>query len=97
MSKKVICRGDYGSPADFAQAKSVAARREFGYFPSENPKNYVFRRAITDRPYKLNRKMKFFDSLKNSTDLYKSVEFFVAVRSNTPSGSDQSSGPNGVV
>jgi hypothetical protein len=23
-----------------------------GYFPAENPKNFVFRRAITDRPYK---------------------------------------------
>ena len=24
---------------------------KFGYFPSGNPKNYVFRRAINDRPY----------------------------------------------
>jgi hypothetical protein len=27
-----------------------------GYFPSENPKNIVFRRAINDRPYILKRK-----------------------------------------
>ena len=38
-------------PADFAETKSVAVRRKSAYFPSENPKNYVFRRAINDRPY----------------------------------------------
>ena len=27
-------------------------------------KTTFFRRAINDRPYKINRKMKFFDSLK---------------------------------
>jgi hypothetical protein len=36
---------------DFAKAKSIAARRKYGYFPSENPKNYVFRRASEARPY----------------------------------------------
>jgi hypothetical protein len=41
---------------DFAKAKSIAVRRKHGYFPSENPKNFVFRRAINDRPYILNRK-----------------------------------------
>jgi len=51
------------SPADFAQAKFVAVRRKFGYFPSGNPKNYVFRRAISDRPYMLHFAMKLFDSL----------------------------------
>ena len=43
------------------------------------------------------RSLRCLWGIKNSTDLYKSVEFFVAVRSNTPSGSDQSSGPNGAV
>jgi len=52
------------SPADFAQAKFVAVRRKFGYFPSGNPKNYVFRRAISDRPYKLHCKLNFFDGLR---------------------------------
>ena len=33
------------------KAKSIAARRKYGYFPSENPKNYVFRRASEARPY----------------------------------------------
>jgi hypothetical protein len=36
---------------DFAKAKSIAARRKQGYFPLDNPKNAVFRRAISDRPY----------------------------------------------
>jgi hypothetical protein len=44
---------------DFAQAKSIAARRKHGYFPSKNPKNAVFRRAIDDRPYILKRKYGF--------------------------------------
>ena len=26
-------------------------KAKLSYFPSENPKNYVFRRAINDRPY----------------------------------------------
>ena len=50
LSKKP-CRGDHRSPVDFAKAKSIAVRRKYGYFPSGNPKNYVFRRAINDRPY----------------------------------------------
>jgi hypothetical protein len=36
---------------DFAKAKSIAARRKYGYFSSGNPKNYVFRRASEARPY----------------------------------------------
>ena len=62
--KKVVCRGDHWSPADFAPAKFVAVRRKYGYFPSGNPKNGVFRRAIHDRPYNLNRREWFFDSLQ---------------------------------
>ena len=63
MCPKVACRGDQWSPADFAPEKSVAVRRKYGYFPSGNPKNVVFRRAINDRPYNLNRRKRFFDSL----------------------------------
>jgi hypothetical protein len=44
---------------DFAYAKSIAARRKQGYFPLENPKKCVFRRAISDRPYILKRKYGF--------------------------------------
>ncbi|MBQ7230225.1 MAG: hypothetical protein IJX04_04940 [Oscillospiraceae bacterium] len=63
LSKRLPVGAIQESPADFAQAKSVAARRKFDYFPSGNPKNYVFRRAITDRPYRLECKLKFFDKL----------------------------------
>ena len=56
LCQKSSRRGDHRSPADFAKAKSVAARRKSCYFPSENPKNFVFRRAINDRPYNLRRK-----------------------------------------
>ena len=51
--EKTIRRGDPWSPADFVKQNPFAARRKYGYFPSGNPKNFVFRRAITDRPYKL--------------------------------------------
>ena len=59
VCQKVVCRGDHWSPADFAPAKCVAVRRKYGYFPSGNPKNGVFRRAIHDRPYNLNRRESF--------------------------------------
>ena len=49
--KRVYCRGEPCSPADFAKAKSVAVRRKYRDFPSENPKIKDFRRAINDRPY----------------------------------------------
>ncbi|MBQ7098917.1 MAG: hypothetical protein IJO05_04270, partial [Oscillospiraceae bacterium] len=62
--EKPFRRGDPWSPADFALQNPFAARRKYGYFPSGNPKNEVFRRAITDRPYNLHCKSKFFDSLK---------------------------------
>ena len=42
--KKVVCRGDHWSPADFASQNLFAARRKYGYFPSGNPKNTIFRR-----------------------------------------------------
>ena len=51
VCRKSSRRGDHRSPADFAKAKSVAVRRKSCYFPSKNPKNFVFRRAIIDRPY----------------------------------------------
>ena len=59
----VYCRGDHWSSTDFAKAKSVAARRKHGYFPSRNSKNYVFRRTSDARPYNLNLKIRFIDSL----------------------------------
>jgi hypothetical protein len=62
---------------DFAKAKSIAARRKHGYFPSENPKNAVFRRAIDDRPYIL-KKIWFLDSLKRTNHRGSSV--FQAVK-----------------
>ena len=40
--KKACSRGDHRSSADFAKAKSVAARRNPGNFSLENPKNFVF-------------------------------------------------------
>ena len=49
---KGACRGDHWSSADFALAKSIAARQKYGYFPSGNPKNVVFRRTGNARPYK---------------------------------------------
>jgi hypothetical protein len=42
------------------QRKSIAARRNMGYFPEENPKNFVFRRAISDRPYVPTRQLRLF-------------------------------------
>jgi hypothetical protein len=44
---------------DFAQAKSIAARRKDGCFPSENPKIKDFRRTSNARPYILKRKYGF--------------------------------------
>ena len=60
--------------ADFAKAKSVAARRKHGYFPSGNSKNYVFRRTSDARPYNLNLKIRFIDSLKRT--LRRPLDFF---------------------
>jgi hypothetical protein len=40
---------------------------KYGYFPSENPKNFVFRRAINDRPYIPRPKKEYFDSLRATT------------------------------
>ena len=44
------CRGDPRSPADFAQ-QNPSPQGAHSYFPSENPKNAVFRRATEGRPY----------------------------------------------
>jgi hypothetical protein len=51
LVEKVPVGATLGPPVDFAKAKSIAARRKYGYFPSRNPKNYVFRRASEARPY----------------------------------------------
>ena len=60
------CRGDHWSSADFAYAKSVAARRNDGYFPSKNPKIKDFWRTSDARPYNYNPKIDFFDSLREA-------------------------------
>ena len=52
-------RGDPRSPVDFAQAKSIAVRRKYGYFPSGNPKIKDFRRTSNAHPYIRKRKYGF--------------------------------------
>ena len=66
MSKMAVRRGDSRIARGFCLAKSVAVRREFGYFPSGNPKNYVFRRAILESPLQMFPPMGFFDKLKQA-------------------------------
>ena len=76
--QKSTCRGDPWSPVDFAKAKSIAARRKYGYFPSENPKNAVFRRAgRCPAPTGYLRK-RFFDSLKGVLQIFATHPFCYA-------------------
>ena len=71
-----------------------------GYFPAENPKNCVFRRAISDRPYVPIRQLRLFWSGGYRwcvggviTPPYKG--FSNSIR--RADHSDQSSGPNGLI
>ena len=49
--KKATRRGDHWSSADFATQNLSPQGEKHGYFPSENPKNSVFRRTSNARPY----------------------------------------------
>ena len=60
--KKPIVGATLGRPR-ILQAQNPSPQGEkSGYFPSENPKNYVFRRASKARPYMVYRNKAFFDS-----------------------------------
>ena len=64
VSKKAVRRGDHGSPGILHCKMHSPSGENTVISPSGNPKNCVFRRAISDRPYKVHCKLKFFDSLK---------------------------------
>ena len=53
------------SSADFAQAKSVAARRKRHHFPGRNPKISDFRRTSNARPYSILTEIFHFCSRPN--------------------------------
>jgi hypothetical protein len=50
LSKKAVVGATLGRP-QILQSKICRRKAKKGYFPSGNPKNKVFRRATTGRPY----------------------------------------------
>jgi hypothetical protein len=50
VSKKAVVGATLGRP-HILQSKICRRKAKKGYFPSGNPKNFVFRRATKGRPY----------------------------------------------
>ena len=58
VSKKAVVGATLGRP-QILQSKICRRKAKKGYFPSENPKNKVFRRATKGRPYK--RMLRYYE------------------------------------
>ena len=59
VSKKAVVGATLGRPQILQSKICRRKAKKQGYFPSGNPKNYVFRRAVDNRPYMLEQKQVF--------------------------------------
>ena len=62
--KKVVCRGGASTRPQILHSKICRRQAKLWLFPFGKSEKLRFRRAITDRPYRIKYKTRFFVSLK---------------------------------